>query len=275
MKIASVLRAITIIIVQSAIAGALLAGQAHTAFAQIVEQEPFLTFYSDPRPERLNAFFEKYAAAATDWNAFPPMVGFYAAVFRKYPDWIERLLPARLNARSADTIDAALKLAGNESARRKLKARLEGAGHDPSLQAELANLPSQLTDIRIARPTHLDICWGAFFASGDERYVSMIIDFLAQTANRSEPIAIDIVAIVLAMTGGPREILGQLKSKYGEEPAREMAFAATAAWALAANSRNHDKVAATMDAHVSGHPGTPTSKLLSVLLRRPAGAPKR
>ncbi|EJN14136.1 hypothetical protein PMI42_02306 [Bradyrhizobium sp. YR681] len=275
MKLAVVLRAIAIVVAQSLVAGTLFTAPLQTAFAQAMDMEPFLTFYKDPRPERLNGFFERYAAAATDWNAFPPTVGFYAVVFRKYPDWIERLIPARLNARSADTVDVALKFAGNEDARKKLKPRLDEVGHDPSLQVELADLPSQLADIRVMRPTHLDICWGAFFASGDERYVRMIIEFMAQTANRSEPVAIDIVAIVLAITGGPREILGQLKPKYGDEPAREMVFAATAAWALADNSRNHEKVARAMDTYVSGHPGTPASKLLSVLLRRPAGAPKR
>src|SRR3954462_9689628 len=110
------------------------------------------------------------------------------------------------NAIPCTLFDAALKLTGNESARRKLKPRLDEAGHDPSLQVELANLPSQLTDIRIVRPTHLDIFWGAFFASGDERYVRGIVDFLAQTADRSEPIAFDTLAIALAMMGGPQEI---------------------------------------------------------------------
>ncbi|MCK1384952.1 hypothetical protein [Bradyrhizobium sp. 21] len=183
-------------------------------------------------------------------------------------------MPARLNARSADAVDAALKLAGNEIARQKLKPRLDEAGHDPSLQAELANLPSQLSDIRIVRPTHLDILWGAFFASGDERYVRMIIDFLAQTANRSELIAIDVAKVTVAISGGPKEIYGQIKSKYGDALGYEIIVASTAGWALGTNARRHEKVAAVMDAYISGHGGTPASKLLSVL-RPKATAPGR
>ncbi|MHC4052989.1 hypothetical protein [Bradyrhizobium sp. 25ACV] len=274
MKSASILRAIAIVAAQCLTAGILLAPPPQTAFAQGADEELLQSFYSNPRPERLNGFLERYAAAAPDWTAFPPAVGFYAVVFRKYPDWIERLLPPRLNARSADAIDAALKLAGNESARQKLKPRLDEAGHDPKLQAEFANLPSQLTDIRIARPTHLDILWGAFFASGDERYVRMIIDLLAQTANRSELIALDVAKITVAMSGGPREIYGQVKPKYGDALGYEMIVAATAGWALGANARRHEKVAGAMDTYMSEHAGTPASKLLSVL-RPKAGAAKR
>lgn len=274
MKLAFVLRAIAIVVAQSLVAGILLAAPLQTAFAQGAEEELLQTFYRDPRPERLNGFFERYAAAAPNWTAFPPAVGFYAVVFRKNPDWVERLMPASLNAKSADAVDAALALAGNDSARQKLRPRLDEAGHDPSLQAELANLPSQLADIQIVRPTHLDILWGAFFASGDERYVRMIIDFMAQTANRSELIAIDVAKVTVAMSGGPREIYGQVKPKYGDALGYEIIVASTAGWGLGANARRHEKVAGAMDAYISGHAGTPAAKLLTVL-RPKAGAPNR
>jgi hypothetical protein len=120
-------------------------------------------------------------------------------------------------------------------------------------------------DIQIARPTQLDIFWGAFFSSGDERYVRRIIDFLAQTANRSEPIAIDIARTAVAMSGGPKEVYGQLKGKYDQRLAMEIIFAATAGWALGANARRHEKVAHAMTAYISEYPDTYTTKVLSVL----------
>lgn len=89
-------------------------------------------------------------------------------------------------------------------------------------------------DIQIARPTHLDIFWGAFSSSGDERYVRRIIDFLAQTADRCEPIAMDIARTTVAMSGGPKEIYGQLKEKYDQALGMEIVFAAAAGWALGA-----------------------------------------
>src|SRR3979411_1715275 len=57
---------------------------------------------------------------------------------------------------------------------------MDEAGSDATLRAELANLPLRLEDMRIAAPTHLDILWGASFASGDERYARMIADFFAR-----------------------------------------------------------------------------------------------
>jgi hypothetical protein len=232
--------------------------------------ELFINYYGDPRPERLVGFLDRYGKNA-DWNAFPPAVGLYAVVFREHPDWIDRLMPSQFDARTADAVDAMLQLSGNSRLQQALKSRAGQAGHDARLQAELANLPSQVTDIRIVTPTHLDIFWGAFFASGDARYVRPIIEFMAQTANRSEPIALDLAATAVAMSGGPKEILGQLKGKYGDALAREIVFAATATWGLGANARRHQKVAEAMAAYVSEHPGTNATKVLSVV--RPRAAP--
>jgi len=75
------------------------------------------------------------------------------------------------------------------------------------LRAELADLPLQLEGLHVDTPTHLDVLWGASFASGDERYVRIIADLLAMTANRSEFMAIDVAKVVLAISGGPRDIL--------------------------------------------------------------------
>lgn len=239
---------------------------------QTSDNELFLYYYRDPRPERLVGYLERYARN-TDWIAFPPVVGLFAVVFREHPDWTDRLMPSHFDARSADTVDAALQLSGNSALKQALRSRINQAGHDARLQNELANLPSQIIDIRVARPTHLDILWGAFFASGDERYVQRIIDVLAQTANRSEPIAMDVARTTVAMSGGPRDILGQLKGKYGDVLGFEIILAATAGWALGANGQRHDKVANTITAYISEHPGTNTTKVLSVL--RPRSAPSR
>ena len=71
---------------------------------------------------------------------------------------------------------------------------------DDTLRAEFAILPARLEDLEIATPTHLDILWGASFASGDGRYARMIIDFFAETANRSEEIAIDVAKVAMGRT---------------------------------------------------------------------------
>jgi hypothetical protein len=71
-----------------------------------------------------------------------------------------------------------------------VRSRLANADPDPKLMAEFANLPTQLAQLQIATPTHLDILWGASFASGDGQYARQIMDFFAKVANRSEHLAL-------------------------------------------------------------------------------------
>jgi hypothetical protein len=128
--------------------------------------------------------------------------------------------------------------------------------------------PFRLEDMRVVTPTHLDILWGASFASGEERYVRLIIDRLAATANRSELIAIDVTRTALAMWGGPQEIVGQLKGKYGEKEAYDIIVAATAAWALGSNARRHEFVEKAMKTYKAEHAGSHVAKVLLVLNSR-------
>ena len=95
-----------------------------------------------------------------------------------------------------------------------------------------------------------------------------IIEFLAQTADRSEMIALDVTRTSVMMSGGPKETLDDLKDKYGQALGTEIVFAATAGWALGSNARRHDKVAHALTAYISKHPGSYTSKVLSVIRPR-------
>lgn len=245
---------------------------AQTTSAPSADDSLMLLYYQNPQPERLIGYLERYqkSASATPrpWGAYPPVVGFFAVVFREHPEWIERLLPARLDAMSAVAVDEILRLSGNSAVKQNLQARLADAGSDPILKSELSGLPAQIMDIQIARPTHLDIFWGAFFASGDERYVRKIIDFLARTADRSEPIAVDVALTTVAMSGGPTDIYNRLKEKYDQTLRTEVVFAATAGWALGANARRHEKVAHAMTVYISEHPSAFATKVLTVLRPR-------
>jgi hypothetical protein len=233
-----------------------------------MDDDLFLHFYDNPDPSRLVGFLERYQERAPGWNAFPPVTGFFAVVFRRHLDWIDRLVPDHPDSRTAVAIYAALRLCGQPAIGPNLQSRLAVAGADAMLKAELAGLPLQLERLHVVTPTHLDVLWGASFASGDERYVRMIADFLATTANRSEVTAMDVAKVVLAMSGGPRDILSQLKDKYGEGGAREIAFAASAAWALEANARQHLFIDDFLTEYIAANSGNPTAKLLSALRTR-------
>src|SRR5215471_13154043 len=84
------------------------------------------TFYKDPRPERLVGFFDQLRTmpAAQSWEAYPPVAGFFAFVFRTHPNDIDRLIPEAPDAKMAETIAAALRLSGNAAAQEKFQPRL-------------------------------------------------------------------------------------------------------------------------------------------------------
>jgi hypothetical protein len=222
-------------------------------------------FYKDPRPERLVGFLAKYDAAAPRWDAFPPAVGFYAFVFRTHPEWIERLLPDQLSPRTAATVAAALRLSGNKVTAPVLLSRLNGVTSDHTLLVELTGLPARLEDLRISTPTHLDILWGASFASGDPSFVRPILQYFAETANGSPAMAVDVLKIAIAIAGGPKEVLGELRGRYGDALARQAIYAATALWALESNARQHPFVERAVTQYVGDNPGTPAARVLSTL----------
>ena len=228
------------------------------------DSDLFAHFYSDPRPARLVGFLERLQTRAPTWDAFPPVAGFFAIVFRSHSDWIEKLVPDHPDSRTAVAIVSALRLAGVPIGQ-NLRSRLPGPGPDPRLWTELADLPPRLEELHVVTPTHLDLLWGASFASGDERYVRMITDFLARTANRSELIAIDVAKTAVAISGGPKDILGQLKGRYGEELGREIIFSATAAWAIGSNAREHSFIDKFLTGYIAANSGSPTAKVLLVV----------
>jgi hypothetical protein len=239
------------------------AAQAQQAQKPSPQDELFMFFYKDPRPERLVGFLEQYdSAQAQKWDAYPPVAGFFTFIFRAHPTRIEQLVPARLNPQSATTVAAALRMSGNQAVTAKLQPKLEQAGKDEKLTAEFANLPVRLEDLSIRSSTHLDILWGAAYASGDARFVRTILDFFAQVANSSEPVAIDIAKVALGMAGGPKEIFGELRGRYGSN-AVLIIVAAAAVWAAQSNAAQHPFVDRALAAYINEHPGTHATKVIS------------
>jgi len=234
-------------------------------------EELLLFFYRDPRPERLTALIDEYEASlpasmpdSRRWEAYPPIVGLLAIVFRKHPDRIEQLIPAKISPRAADALAAALLLSGNQALAKKLQPRFDQAGSDATLKAQLAGLPPRLESVQIQIPTHLDIMWGAAFASGDGTFVVMIVDYFASTANVSEAVAVDIMRAVGARFGGPKETLIELRKKYGDAGFVRIVYAATALWALHANALRHEFVEQAIAKYVAEHPSSNAGKILAL-----------
>jgi len=240
-----------------------IAANAQPAQTANAQDDVLRFFYKDPRPERLIGFLEQYEARAPNWNAYPWIAGAFAVIFRRHPDQIERLIPVRFNATTAETVVAALQLSGNRSRVTKLLPKLREAGRDTQLAAEFSALPERLEDLQIKTATHLDILWGAAFASGDPRYVEMILTFFAQIANRSEPIAIDVARVTMSMIGGPK--VTDLRSKYDNSTGTQIVFAAAALWALQSNAKQDVFVEQVLLTYTRDHPGVPATKAILAL----------
>lgn len=155
----------------------------------------------------------------------------------------------------------------------KLKSRLDSAGQDEKLRAEFAGLPSRLEEIRIRTATHLDILWGASFASGDARFPRMIVEFFARTVNRSEQIALDVTKTTIALMGGSSEIHSQLKPKHGDAVAFEIIIAAAALWSLQSNAREHEFVDQVIAQYLHEFSATYAAKALTAIRDVPRRSP--
>ncbi|WP_338822417.1 hypothetical protein [Bradyrhizobium septentrionale] len=233
--------------------------------ASTLPPDNFAYFYQDPRPERLTEIFASVQNTATSWIAFPPLTGLLAADFKSHPEHIDRLVPIVKDVKASYALITAARLSGQPAKAEMLRAKFTNLGFDQTLNAEFAGIPTRFEDLQITRPTHLDILWGASFAAGDSRYVMPIVDYFAAAANTSELVAIDITKTAVEMTGGPKGTIAGLKAKYGDAGALQMILAATALWAIASNSRQHDYVKQTVVRYVGDHPGAPATKALSAL----------
>lgn len=227
-------------------------------------------FYEDPRPERLIGYLESIEQLPEfqDWRAYPPVAGSFAVIFADHPDWIEKLFPDRAGPKVVETLVAALRLSGNASRESQFRARA-GGGSDAELKLQFTDLPARLDDLAIVVPTHLDILWGASFASGDGRYARMIIDFFAETANRSEDIAIDVAKVAIVMAGGPDEVLTTLRGKHGDALTTEIIYAAAALWALHSNAEQHDFIDKIARDYLAEVPDTPARRAISAIWQIP------
>ena len=248
---------------------ALAVAAASGAIAQNRSRDVLTYFYEEPKPERLVGYLDEYAIKYADWIAYPPVAGFFAVTFRRYPDWIDRLLPATFNPKTADTIAAAMQLSGRAPVPQALQTRLSKAGHDAQLRSEFANLPTRPEDLRIGTATHLDVLWGAFFASGDTRFVAMILDFYARAADQSHDTAIDITKLTIALVGGKsKETYGEMRRKYDEVTLRRLILATTAQWALISNADQHPIVKGVVESYIAERKSSPSAMGLDVLLHK-------
>lgn len=169
-----------------------------------------------------------------------PVASFFSEVFRANPQqavgWIEA---AQLDAEGRKPLIKALWLAGLEYEAVKLAHR------DGWPKADLEKLhrpPPDRFGFRISDPSHLDMMWAGFIASGDRRYVARVIEVLDYPAAPGE-------------AGMPALLLRS-----------------SARWSLASNAFQHELVLRACREEAARRAGTPREVLLGILEEVPRRA---
>jgi hypothetical protein len=231
--------------------------------ADPVSEADVTYFYRNPSPARLAQLMAYFNTIAESGKPFaqPPLIGFLAAAFQKYPGDIDTLLPADLSLPMLEIVEYSLRLAGQDAKARLIAERLKSRG---AAAPDFTDVPASLDAVAAAGPSEFDMLWGASFASGDPRYCSKILAQFAAVAN-VDGNANDMLAI--AKTAGTGADLHWVADKRGVDKARELTGMSSALWSLNANARQHTFVRKVVSDYIQAHPAEPASRALIALAR--------
>lgn len=205
-------------------------------------QDWFTYYYLDKDPSEVVAALRELAEddALSPGPQEAPVASFFAELFRAHPEraagWIEE---AGLAPESRKPLVKALWLAGLEQEAVK-RAKLD---HWPKADLEkLRRPPPDRFRFRISDPSHLDMMWAAFMATGDSRYPVRVIDVLDYAVPEGD-----------AATAG-------------------MLLRSAARFSLVANALRHEIVHRAIDAEAARRTGLSREVLAGVLAEVPEGA---
>lgn len=138
------------------------------------------TYYLDPQPNELpHAVRELSRSGYLEQPGHSALaIGFLSTVFAKNPERVDRWL-AELNGLPVEhqrLIAAALWQAGHPAGAELLNRLAQSS----SLRAEIQRLASRpsvaIADTPVLSPSSMNLQWGAFLATGDERHIVAILD---------------------------------------------------------------------------------------------------
>lgn len=231
--------------------------------AATVSDADITYFYKNPSPARLSQLMAYFNTLAQSGKAFaqPPMIGFLAAAFQKYPGDVDSLISAELSLPMLEIVGYSLQLAGQDAKARSIADRVTSRG---AALPDFTRASSSLDAMLATGPTEFDMLWGASFATGDPRYCSKILARFAGMTN-VDGNADDILAI--AKAAGTDADMHWVVDKRGAEKARELSIIASALSALNSNAQQHEFVRNVVGDYVQAHPTEPASKTLLALAR--------
>jgi hypothetical protein len=153
-----------------------------------IELQKWTTYYYlEPKPELTVEMVRRMAKAGyleDDSDASTPATFFLGQVFAQNPKKISEWMPQLkdLTEGQEDTLMLALYASNTKEARDFLL--FESKNYPPALHERMVELagqkPYNLLAQDVVNPEILDAFWGAFFATGDERYVLKVISALGE-----------------------------------------------------------------------------------------------
>jgi hypothetical protein len=227
----------------------------------IVIQTMMMKYYERPDGINVKGVLKTYEAEAKDRNAMPPIIGFMAGLFLKYPNKVDSFLPEKPTAFEMSVITSAMRLVGLTERLRRLQEAWGGSPRDVVAQS----VPQRLNQIKPANADGLDVLWGAFFATGETRYVQPIVDTYARFADVSDQKAADALTFGRFMeTRGDPASLRAVFARYPETERPVLILASTALWGLKANAKSHAPVARFLSQFEAKQAGKPAGKALKI-----------
>lgn len=228
--------------------------------SEAVSDADLTYFYKAPSPERvarLVAYFDALRAAEKP-STRPPLMGFFAAAFVRYPADIDKMIPDSVSPQMLGLLAVSLRLAGQQARAESLVGRLKSRDDEVP---NLATIPSSLDAVEAIGPNEFDLLWGASFATGDSRYCSKILRHLAESLNGDN--VDDLVRLVTNRESGTDQ--QWIVEKRGKDKAIELVSLSTTLWALHSNAQQHPFVQVMVNEYVTAHPSEPAAKALLAL----------
>ncbi len=148
-------------------------------------------YYQHPQPERFKAEVKKLQVSGTLQNegAMPPTAAFFSRLFQSAPpeqlsQWLKFI--GGLPEAEQQVFLVALRWASTRETKNALRTVASKKGKLATYACKLLDSKAPVLDkISDPAPEELDMCWGAFFATGDSAYALPIIRCAVKPAKKN------------------------------------------------------------------------------------------
>lgn len=235
----------------------------------------FTYYYKNPKPDLLVPAIKAFESNGDfrNYGALPPFCAFVSRVFAAHPEriaaWVKEMNGLSASSKS-NMLLVALEWTDNKEAK-DAAGILERDGAIlpdglPSVSLDASKLDSEF---QITAASHLDMLWGAFFATGDKRYLHKLISVTPWSRAQDSASLLSSKSLIDKSLGGKPTFMDELErdvmkmageseeENYETRAAREVAEAReretkqanikrvigeAAVWSIGSNAKRHKVV---------------------------------